>query len=105
MRATIRSLTFQNFNTTILETVKLARVAAKKDGRKRPVLPFTSMFNLKGSWTINGTKYSRKESSFLTNDDAAVEYLMPYSLGADGVVIWSGLGEKLALDRDSQVGF
>ena len=53
-----------------------------------------------GSWTVNGTVYRRSQDTLLTPDEAEVEYLWPYSLGADGVVIWSGQGEKNALDDD-----
>jgi hyaluronoglucosaminidase len=98
MQAVIREMTLVNFNTTILETVKLA----KRTGGNKPVYPFVSMFNLHASWTINGTKYIRKKISFMSDADATVEYLLPYSLGANGVVVWSGLGEKNALDHDSQ---
>ena len=49
---------------------------------------------------MNGTVYRRTQDTLLTPDEAEVEYLWPYSLGADGVVIWSGQGEKNALDDD-----
>ena len=49
---------------------------------------------------MNGTVYRRSQDTLLTPDEAEVEYLWPYSLGADGVVIWSGQGEKNALDDD-----
>ena len=39
----------------------------------------------------------------MADSDAAMEYLLPYSLGASGVVVWSGLGEEEALDHDPQV--
>ena len=52
---------------------------------------------------IQFTARSRTKTTFVADSDAAMEYLLPYSLGASGVVVWSGLGEEEALDHDPQV--
>ena len=41
-------------------------------------------------------------TELLTEAQAPFELLWPYDLGADGIVIWSGLGEQMSLDSDMQ---
>eukprot|EP01052_Picozoa_sp_SAG31_P033162 SAG31_NODE_3713_length_3957_cov_3.801452_4_plen_322_part_00 len=94
----VRDQQLAHVNVTVKVAVKMARRV--RGGPVPPVYPFASVFNLKANFD-NG-KYHHPRTELLSPSQAPYEFLWPYSFGARGIVIWSGLGEQETLDSNKE---